>query len=109
MRTKMCLTVTALALLALSSAARAADPTATTIGIDNMHCQSCAKKIAAKLYAVPGVAAVQANVAARTTTVSPRPQQVLSPRVLWEAVEQAGYHPVRLEGPSGTFTAKPQL
>jgi hypothetical protein len=40
--------------------------------------------------------------------VTPRPQVALSPRALWEAVEHAKKVPVKIEGPHGTFTAKPQ-
>ncbi len=54
------------------------------------------------------MAAVQANVEAKTATVTRKPQTALSPRALWEAVEKAGKQPMKLEGPNGTFTAKPQ-
>jgi Cu+-exporting ATPase len=73
-----------------------------------MHCLSCAKKMTAKLNEVPGVAAVQADVPASRLTVGAKPQQTPSPRALWEAIERAGYHSAKLEGPAGTFTAKPQ-
>ncbi|HJT76950.1 MAG TPA: heavy-metal-associated domain-containing protein [Gemmataceae bacterium] len=98
----------ALAVLTLGSALRAAPPVTTTITIPDMHCQGCAKKVADQLYQVRGVAAVQANVQAKTLTVTPRAQAILSPRDLWEAVEKADKRPTRLQGPSGTFTAKPQ-
>ena len=100
--------VAALAVLALGGALRAAPPVVTTITIPDMHCQGCAKKVAAQLYQVRGVAAVQANVQAKTITVNPQGQAILSPRALWEAVEKADKQPTRLEGPNGTFTAKPQ-
>jgi Cu+-exporting ATPase len=73
-----------------------------------MHCQGCANSIAAKLSDVPGVASVKSDVQAKVTVVTPRPQTVLSPRALWEAVEKAGKQPAKLEGPSGTFTDKPK-
>lgn len=96
-------------LLALgSSALRAAPPAATTITIEGMHCMGCAKKIAARLYEVPGVATVQANVPASAVTIGAKPETTPSPRALWEAVERSGYKPTRLEGPGGTFAAKPQ-
>jgi copper chaperone CopZ len=99
----------ALALLALDQGLRAQAPAlATTITVEGMHCPSCAKNIADRLYQVPGVAAVQADVAASRLAVGPKAGQAPSPRALWEAVEQAGYRPVRLEGPAGTFTARPQ-
>lgn len=102
---------TALALLALfglGQALWAVNPVPTRITVPDIHCMSCAKQIAAKLYAVPGVAQVQAKVEAKMLTVVPNPQQLPSPRGLWEAVEKAGYRPSKLEGPYGTFTKKPQ-
>lgn len=98
----------AVAVLALVGVVRAAPPMATTIVIPEMHCGGCAKKVAAQLSQVRGVAAAVPNVEARTITVTPQGQVVLSPRALWEAVEKAEKEPSRLEGPSGTFTAKPQ-
>lgn len=97
----------ALVLLALAASARAADPAATTITVEKMHCMSCARKMADQLYAVPGVAGVSADVKASRLTVTPRSGEQPSPRGLWEAIEKAGYRPTRLEGPSGTFTARP--
>ena len=86
----------------------AASPVPTTITIADMHCMGCAKKVAAQVNQVPGVATVQADVKTKRITVTPKGQSILSPRALWEAVENAGKQPDRLEGPSGTFTAKPQ-
>lgn len=103
------LALAALALVALgSSALSAAPPAPTTITVEGMHCMGCAKKISAKLYEVPGVATVQANVPASAVTIASKPEAPPSPRALWEAVERSGYKPTRLEGPGGTFTAKPQ-
>jgi Cu+-exporting ATPase len=65
--------------------------------------------VAAKLVEVPYVDAVQPSVQTRTITVTARPQAAISPRALWEAVEKAGRQPTKLEGPDGTFTAKPQF
>lgn len=94
--------------LALGNSARATDPVPTTIAIADMHCGGCAKKIAARLSEVPGVATVQTDLEAKTAVVRPKAQTVLSPRALWEGVEKAGKQPIKLEGPSGKFTAKPQ-
>ncbi len=100
--------VSMLSALAPSSAAQTGNATATTIAVPDMHCMGCAKKMAAQLYQVPGVAKVQPDVAALRLIVTPRPEQAPSPKGLWEAVEKAGYRPSRLEGPSGIYTAKPQ-
>ena len=93
----------------LASRLWAAAPVHTTIQVHNMHCASCAKKIASKLYAVPGVIGVKTSVAANTAWVTPQRQRQPSPRALWEAVEKAGFKPARIDGPAGAFTAKPAL
>lgn len=94
--------------LALVASAQAQQPASTTITIPNMHCAGCAKKVVSQLAAVPGVAAVQPYLQAKKVVVTSRARQVVSPRALWEAVEKADKTPTRLEGPAGTFTAKPQ-
>lgn len=106
-RTGSRMALVTLAVLTLGNALWAADPMPTTITVPDMHCMGCAKKMANKLDAVPGVAQVQANVELTTLTVTPKVQQAPSPRALWEAVEKAGYKPSKLEGPGGTFVKKP--
>jgi copper chaperone CopZ len=85
----------------------AASPS-TVIEVDNMHCANCARKIASKLFGVPGVVEVKCNVAANTATVMPQQRRQPSPKALWEAVEKAGFKPVKLVGPQGSFTNKPR-
>jgi copper chaperone CopZ len=99
----------ALLALLLAGGVWAAPPAPTTITVPDMHCMGCAKKMAAQLYAVPGVAGVQADVASTTLVITAKGEQAPSPRALWEAVERAGYRPTRLDGPGGSFAAKPQL
>ena len=98
-----------LALLTLRGEAQTGTANVTTIAIPDMHCMGCAKKMAAQLYQVPGVAKVQADVPSLRLIVTPRSEQAPSPKGLWEAVEKAGYRPSRLEGPNGTFTSKPRV
>lgn len=102
------LAVAVVGLLALTGLAQSPNQYQTTITIPEMECQGCAKKIADKLYAVPGVGTVQANVQSRILLVTPRPQTAISPRQIWEAIEAAGKNPTKLQGPNGTFTTKPQ-
>jgi copper chaperone CopZ len=97
----------ALAALANGKTLWAASP-GTEIEVDNMHCSNCARKIASKLYGVPGVVGVRTNVTANTATVTPQQQRQPSPKALWEAVERAGFKPVKLQGPQGVFTSKPE-
>jgi copper chaperone CopZ len=96
------------ALLATAITAQAAAPAVTRITVEELHCAGCARQVATKLQKIPGVAKVEMNLKAKMMFVTPRPQVVLSPRALWEAVEKAEEKPVKLEGPTGTFTAKPQ-
>lgn len=97
-----------LASLAFAAPALAETPvTYTTIQVHKMHCSACAQKIASKLYAVPGVVEVRADVPKNTAYVVPQKDKALSPRKLWESVEAAGFKVARLDGPQGSFTAKP--
>jgi len=97
-----------LAAVALTGAAQAASPVPwTTIIVDDMHCGECAKKIARKLYAVPGVVEVRADVGKNVAYVVPQKDRTLSPRSLWVAVEAAGFKVNHMEGPQGTFKARP--
>ncbi len=80
----------------------------TTIVVKGMHCQSCANKLIKTLNAVPGVRASGADAKQGLAVADPKDTQRLpSPKAQWEAVEKAGYTPVKLVGPKGTFTKKP--
>lgn len=109
-RTSLCVALTfALAACVTSQSwAAAASKTKTTITLKVLTCESCAKKLAAKLLKVRGVGKVKTNVKSKTAIVVPKGDATLSPLQLWEAVEKAGKVPVKLKGPSGTFTSKPK-
>ena len=79
----------------------------TTIHVHNMHCGECAKKIARKLYALPGVVEVRADVNNNIAYVVPQKEKTLSAKSMWEAVEAAGFQVAKLEGPQGAYTTKP--
>ncbi len=96
-----------LVLVFLPHFAQAADPAPTTITLQELHCAGCVKKVTVKLLAVPGVAKVEADQKTATVKVAPKPDAAPSPRALWEAVENAGQIPVKLQGPGGTYTALP--
>lgn len=102
------LALVGLVVLAVGGMAQTTSPAVTVITIPDMHCNGCAKNVVARLSEVKGVAQVQTDMKTKTATVTPRPQTVLSPRALWEAVEVAGKEPTMLQGPSGKFTKKPQ-
>ena len=80
----------------------------TVITLKVLACEGCAKKVAAKLAEVPGVGDIKTDVKSKTATVTPKGNSKLSPLQLWEAIEKAGKEPVKLVGPSGTFTTKPK-
>lgn len=90
------------------NAAAAADPVPTKLTVPDMDCVSCAKKVGNKVAEVKGVGKVEYNVQGRTVTVTPKTNETLSPKALWEAVVAAGQEPSKLEGPTGTFTTKPK-
>jgi len=98
----------ALVLLGRIDADAAPPVTYTTIHVHNMHCDECAKKIARKLYAIPGVVEVRADVDNNIAYVVPQKDKKLSARAMWEAVEAAGFAVARLEGPQGAFNTKPR-
>ncbi len=99
--------VASLLVLSASERASAAQPGLVLIQVKNMHCLDCAKKIARKLYVVPGVVSVKTYVKKNTALVTPQQRKTPSPRALWEAVEKAGFQPVKLVAPAGVFTSKP--
>jgi len=94
--------------LALVNNLWAQDPSLTKITFSEMHCAGCAKTITRTLQGMPGVAQASADFQTRTAWVKPQPQLVLSPKALWEKMEKINQKPSKLEGPSGTFTSKPQ-
>lgn len=100
--------VAAVAVLAFGGVNRAADPVPTKLTVPGLDCMSCAKKAGDKLYAVPGVGEVKVDIKAKLLIVTPKQGAAMSPRSLWEAVDKAGYEPTKLEGPAGSFTAKPK-
>jgi copper chaperone CopZ len=92
-----------------ASMSLAALPKQTAMVVPGLDCPNCAKKVTGALSGVRGVASVKTDREARTAYVLPQPDLQLSPKALWEAVEQIGKRPTRLSGPNGTFTTKPPL
>ena len=90
-----------------TSSVQAAEPTLITIRVADMHCATCARKIAGRLVTVPGVLQAKANPTTNIATVTPQKTKAPSPKALWEAVEKAGFKPLKIEGPLGTFEQKP--
>lgn len=80
---------------------------AVAVYVDDMHCKNCAKKIARKLYTVPGVLAVHADVKQNVALITPQKGKDPSRRALWEAIESAKFKPVKMIGPDRTYKTKP--
>ncbi|WP_455449102.1 heavy metal translocating P-type ATPase [Natrinema thermotolerans] len=74
-----------------------ADRASRSIGITDMSCANCAETNETALESVPGVIDAEVNYATDEATVTYNPADV-SLEVLYEAVEDAGYTPVRDEG-----------
>ncbi|MCI0638339.1 MAG: heavy-metal-associated domain-containing protein [Gemmataceae bacterium] len=83
-------------------------PAYTVITVEKMHCNGCAQRIAKKLYEVPGVEKIQVDVQKKLFWVHPQTGKQPSPKLLWEAVEKGDDKATKLQGPSRTFTKKPQ-
>jgi len=62
-----------------------------------MCCKGCAQKVAAQLYALPGVSSVKANVPDRTLVVTAKPSPKLTLGRIWEAVEKGKGGPSKIE------------
>ena len=86
---------------------QAAEPVMTTIYVKDLHCPTCAKRVSGRLYTVAGVVEVTTDVKAKTAVVKPQANKTPSPRAMWDAVIKSGFQPVKLVGPTGTFTSRP--
>ena len=78
-------------------------PHETAIYVGDMHCATCAKKISGKLFRVKGVMKVRTNVKQHVAIVTPQSKKVVDVKAAWKAVQSAGFEPVKLIGPEGTF------
>jgi copper chaperone CopZ len=98
------------ALLILAALALAQQPPQawTKVTLEEIHCMGCAKKISAKVTAVPGVAQMRVDLKAKSIWAVHKQGMTPSPKALWEAVEAAEHKPTRVETPSGSYTSKPQ-
>ncbi|PSQ14185.1 heavy metal translocating P-type ATPase, partial [Halobacteriales archaeon QS_7_68_65] len=86
---------------AIDDAGYSAVSTSVSIGITDMTCSNCAGTTESALEDVPGVIAAEVNYATDEATVEYNPAEVSRER-LHEAIESAGYSPVRDDddGPS---------
>jgi copper chaperone CopZ len=70
---------------------------------DNLHCQGCAQKIAAQLYALKGVTKVSVDMKRETLIVETNPTTPVSPWLVIDAVSAAEARPVAIRGNYGTL------
>jgi copper chaperone CopZ len=85
-------------------AATSNEPVRIQMIADDMCCKGCAQKVAAQLYALPGVTSVEADVPNRTLVVTAKPSPKLTLARLWEAVEKGKGGPSKLVTPQITYT-----
>jgi copper chaperone CopZ len=71
---------------------------------DNMCCQGCAQKVAAQLYAAPGVTDVRTDVPQRFVKITAKPSPKLTLERLWRAVEKGKGAPSKLITAQATYT-----
>jgi len=83
-------------------------PNETTIYVKSLHCKTCAKKIARKLYAVKGVTKVRTDLKANLAVVTPQKKKKLDPLALWTAAQASGFPAIKLIGPTGTYLPHPE-
>ncbi len=82
---------------AIEDAGYEADHSSRSIGITDMSCANCAETNESALESVPGVIDAEVNYATDEATVAYNPDDV-SLEVLYEAIEDVGYTPVRDDG-----------
>lgn len=73
------------------------------IYVGDMHCSTCAKKIAGKLYRLKGVVKVRTDVKKNLAIITPQAKKQVDSKAAWAAVRAAGFKPTKLIGPEGTF------
>ena len=104
----LALAVAALFITGDAATVDAASPKKPTIITVGEMCGGCVKKITARFDKIEGIAGVRCDVEKQTVTVGPEKGYTLSPRGLWEVMQNLGKPPKKLAGPHGTFTSKPK-
>lgn len=96
-----------LLVLGLASAGRGETPTAVDprdplppgrveVLVEDLHCATCVKKVARKLYALKGVKKVTGTVSDDLVVVALPANQEVPVAALWSAVEAGGVKPLEL-------------
>ena len=80
-------------------------PEQTAVYVEKMHCAHCAKKIVRKVIVLKGVKSISTDVKANLAIVTPQKKKQVKSADIWKACQTAGFQPVKLIGPEGTFAA----
>ena len=71
-------------------------PGIVVVAVEDMHCATCAKKVARKLYALKGVKRVSPSLEKDTVTIHVPADQSVTVVRIWSAVAAGGVKPVEL-------------
>lgn len=71
-------------------------PGQVQISVEDLHCKTCAKKAARKLYALKGVQKVTWDLSADLLTVQASAKQPIAPLAFWDAAVTGGVKPTLL-------------
>jgi copper chaperone CopZ len=71
-------------------------PGVVVVAVEDMHCATCAKKVARKLYAVKGVKRVAPSLEKDLVTVHVPTDRPVAIVTIWSAVAASGVKPVEL-------------
>jgi copper chaperone CopZ len=78
-------------------------PGETVVFFEDLHCATCAKKVTGQLFKQKGVLRVRTSVKLDAAVVTPQAKKAINPAAAWTALQAAGYQPMLLDGPDGTF------
>ena len=81
-------------------------PGRVEIDVEDLHCKTCAKKVARKLFSVRGVKSVKSNLKKDLIIVTLTNGVTPVPASLWNAVDAGGQKPVRLRHADKTLDAE---
>ena len=98
--------VMAIALLACYASTATATqqrPLKVQVVANEMCCKGCAQKVAAQLYALPGVTEVRVDVPGRSVSITAKPSPKLTLEGIWQAVEKGKGGPSKLVTDQATY------
>ncbi|TWT88848.1 Heavy-metal-associated domain protein [Pseudobythopirellula maris] len=102
------LSAPALAVETTEAAPKPLPPGVVELSLEELHCATCAKKVARKLYAVPGVKRVKTDLEHKrfVVTLTPKPGKPTPVLALWKAVVAGEQKPLKLRYEDQELTPK---